>query len=83
MADVEVYGTDGSEDTRHALEHMRQLGVGFSYVNIDEDPRAAEWVRQQNGGQQKVPVIKVGDRILSVPGDEELDRTLRGIGAVS
>jgi glutaredoxin len=83
MADVEVYGTDRCEYTRHALEHMRWLGVGFSYVNIDEDPKAAEWVREQTGGQQKVPVIKVGDRILSVPDDGELDRALRGIGAVS
>jgi len=83
MADVEVYGTDQCDDTRHALERMRQQGIGFSYVNIDEDPEADQWVRQQNGGARRTPTIKVGARVLSVPDDDELDRALRGIAALS
>ncbi len=83
MINVEVYGTDWCPDTQHTLQQLEHLGVACRYVNIERHPHAAEWVKSQNGGKQKVPTIKVGEQILSVPDDEELTQALRQVAVLS
>ena len=58
MNRVKVYGADWCEDTRHARERMDNMGVGYDYINIEQDKDASDWVKQQNGGKERKPTIK-------------------------
>ena len=53
MANVKVFGADWCSMTQRTKEHLQQLGVNYEYVNVERDPRAAAWVRAQNGGKEK------------------------------
>lgn len=80
MNRVKVYGADWCEDTRHAREHMDNMGVGYDYINVEQDRDASDWVKQQNGGKERKPTIKIDERVLSVPKDDELENALREKG---
>ncbi|HEX8096432.1 MAG TPA: glutaredoxin family protein [Pyrinomonadaceae bacterium] len=80
MSSVKVYGADWCEDTQHTLERLKRLGVEHDYVNVEEDAEASAWVKEQNGGKERKPTLKVGGRVLSTPGDEELESALRDEG---
>lgn len=77
MLGVKVYGADWCKDTQHTREFLERLGVSYKYVNIEEDERAAQWVREQNDGKERKPVVEVGGQVLSVPTDHELTSALR------
>lgn len=77
MAGIKVYGTDWCEETQHALGHLDDLGVDYQYINIDDDEKAAAWVRHQNDGKEKKPTIDIGGIVLSEPSDSELDLALK------
>ena len=47
---------------------------------VDDEPEAAAYVRQVNGGVQRVPVLVVGERILVEPGRRELTEALKEAG---
>ena len=83
MFGVRVYGADGCEDTRHARQLMERLGVRYEYVNIEQDERAREWVREQNGGQERKPTVDVAGQILCTPTDHELTSALRERGLMA
>ena len=80
MGSVKVYGADWCEDTRSAREQLDSLGVDYDYINIEDDAQAAAWVREQNQGKERKPTIKVGERVLSVPGAAELEEALGAEG---
>lgn len=77
MTAVKVYGTDWCEDTQRTLTHLDDLGVKYEYVNIDDDEKAAAWVRHQNDGMEKKPTLDIGGIILSEPSDSALDIALK------
>ena len=77
MDKVKVYGADWCGDTARTLEQLKSLGVAYDYVNIEEDEQAAQWVREQNDGKERKPTVRLGEQILSVPSDEELETALR------
>ena len=76
MARIKVYGADWCPLTAEAREHLDELGVEYEYINIEEDPAAAKWVKQQNGGKEKKPTIDIDGLILSEPSNRELDAAL-------
>jgi len=80
MAGVKVYGADWCSLTQDALEFLDRVGVDYQYINIEEDPQAREWVKQQNDGKEKKPTIYVGGRVLAEPSDEELEEALTALG---
>ena len=77
---VVVYGTDWCGVTQQALRHLDDLGVPYQYVNIEQDSRAAAWVRDHNGGMELKPTIDVGGEVLSAPAADVLGQTLRQHG---
>lgn len=77
---IVVYGTDWCGDTRRTREHLNSLGLDYQYVNIEENPAAEDWVREQNDGKQKMPTVDLGGFVLSVPSNAELDIGLRRQG---
>lgn len=83
MNPIEVYGTDWCDDTHRTRNHLDALGMPYQYINIDEQPGAATWVKQQNDGKQKTPTVKLQGLVLSEPSDAELDAALRRQGLMA
>ena len=73
-----VYGADWCEDTRRSLRHLRRLGVGHQYINIDEDAEALARATALNGGNRRTPVIDlgVGGNTLVEPDNDTLGGAL-------
>ena len=81
MDAITVYGADWCEDTQETRQHLDALGVAYHYINVEQDPQAQAWVKQQNHGKQKTPTVDFGGKkILVEPSNDELDEALRGRG---
>ena len=76
-AGVKVYGADWCEDTQRVLGHLDDLGVKYEYLNLDDDEKAAAWVRHQNDGKEKKPTLDIGGIVMVNPSDTELDIALK------
>ena len=83
MSAVKVYGADWCEDTRATLNNLDSLGVQYQYVDVEQDPQAQDWVKQQNGGKQKTPTLDISGQVLVEPDERELEQALRGKGLMS
>jgi mycoredoxin len=83
MAKIAVYGADWCGDTKRTRAFLDNLDVDYDYIDIEEDEEAARWVREQNDGKERKPTVKLGSRVLSVPGNNELEIALRDEGLVS
>ncbi|MBZ5644188.1 MAG: NrdH-redoxin [Acidobacteriia bacterium] len=60
-----MYCTNWCGDCIRAKRFLRDRGVVFSEVNIDEEPDAEDLVLSVNNGRRKVPTIKVGERFFA------------------
>ena len=65
MSGVTMYGTTWCGDCRRAKQFLRDRGVAFREVNIDERPDAEQLVLRVNNGRRKVPTIEIGNRYFS------------------
>jgi glutaredoxin len=65
MEPITIYGTTWCADCRRAKQFLKERGVAFSEVDVDEDPDAEELIMKVNDGRRKVPTIKVGDRYFA------------------
>jgi len=65
MAEVTIYGTRWCCDCRRAKQFLRERGVKFREVNIDEKRDAEEIVLRVNNGRRKVPTIEVEGRYFA------------------
>jgi glutaredoxin len=82
MNKVKVYGADWCEATKQARERLDNMGVGYDYINVENDEKASAWVKEQNDGKEPKPTISIGERVLSTPNDDELENALREQGIV-
>ena len=77
MAEVKVYGAPWCPDCRRSKQFLSEQRVPYEWVDIDEDKRAAELVREKNGGKQIIPTIVFDDgSFLAEPENDELARKL-------
>ena len=60
-----MYSTDWCVDCWRAKQFLRDRGLTFVEVNVDEEPDAEELVLQVNEGLRKVPTIRIGDRYFA------------------
>jgi glutaredoxin len=65
VEDITMYSTTWCVDCRRTKQFLKERGVVFSEVNIDEDPDAEDLVLSVNRGRRKVPTIKVGERFFA------------------
>jgi glutaredoxin len=63
---ITVYSTTWCPDCKRAKDFLRQRGVEFDEINIEDDPDAEDLVIEVNKGRRRVPTIKVGDRFFAV-----------------
>ena len=52
----------------------------YHYINVEQDPQASAWVKQQNDGKERKPTVKIGEQVLADPSDQALDHALRQEG---
>ena len=65
MESITIYSTGWCPDCRRAKSFLRERGVEFDEVNIEEDSEAEEIVLRANHGRRRVPTVKVGDRYFA------------------
>lgn len=65
MEPVTMYTTHWCPDCRRAKYFLKQRGVSYHEINIEDDPSAEAIVLRANHGRRKVPTLKVGDRYFA------------------
>ncbi|HKI12152.1 MAG TPA: glutaredoxin family protein [Candidatus Acidoferrum sp.] len=65
MEPITIYGSAWCPDCRRAKTFLKERGVAFEEVNIEDDPGGEEIVVRANGGKRKVPTLKVGERFFA------------------
>lgn len=76
---IVVYGTSWCPDCRRAQRVLELNRVPYTYINIEENQEAAEYVVQVNNGYRSVPTIIFPDgSILVEPSNLELQKKLVG-----
>jgi mycoredoxin len=60
-----MYTTAWCPDCRRAKSFMKERGVAFREVNIEDDPGAAALVMKMNDGKRKVPTLEIGGRYFA------------------
>lgn len=62
---VTMYTTGWCPDCRRAKSFMKERGVEFREVNIEQDRSAEQIVLKANHGKRKVPTLEVGGRYFA------------------
>jgi mycoredoxin len=60
--------------------YLERLGIPYTYVDIDENPRAAAQLRWLTGGTASHPTVSVGGEVLVEPTLAELRWALQRAG---
>jgi glutaredoxin len=60
-----MYSTRWCPDCWRAKTFLKERGVPFREVNIEEDPAGEEIVLEANNGLRKVPTLEVGGRYFA------------------
>ncbi len=61
MADVTMYSTPWCGYCQRLKAQMGRAGIAFDEVDIEQDPEAALFVENVNGGNQTVPTLVFAD----------------------
>lgn len=65
MEEITIYSTTWCPDCYRVKRFLKERGVPFSEVNIEEDETGESIVMRANNGKRKVPTLKVGDRYFA------------------
>ena len=62
---IVVYSTTWCPDCRRAKNFLKERGIDFREVNIEDDPDAEDLVLRVNHGKRKVPTIQSGEHYFA------------------
>jgi mycoredoxin len=65
MEPITLYTTRWCPDCRRVKYFLKERGVDYREVNIEEDETAEAIVINANSGKRKVPTLKVGERYFA------------------
>lgn len=65
MDTIRVYSTRWCPDCRWTKQFLRERGIPFEEINVDEDPDAEDLVLRVNDGRRKVPTLEMGGRYFA------------------
>ena len=65
MEPITVYSTTWCPDCRRAKSILKERGVAFREVDIEQDPSGEAIVIKANDGKRTVPTFDVGGRYFS------------------
>ena len=64
-AEITMYCTPWCCDCHRAKQFLRERGVKFREVNIDETPEAEELILRVNDGRRKIPTFETDGRYFA------------------
>ena len=77
-----MYTTTWCGFCRRLKSQLARDGIEMLEVDIERDPAAAEFVMSVNGGNQTVPTVTIGDKVvLTNPSAKEVKRHLAELAA--
>jgi len=62
---IRIYCTSWCPDCWRAKQFLRERGIPYEEINVDEDPDAEELILRINEGRRKVPTIEVDGRYFA------------------
>lgn len=65
---VKMYTTNWCGDCHVTKNFLKKLEVPFEEINIEENPEAADYVMQVNGGRRSVPTLEYNGDATSLSG---------------
>lgn len=76
-----VYGAYWCTDSRLVRDYLDEEVIAYTYIELDDDPEGADWVRAQNDGTERKPTLRFihppkPDAVLAVPTTAELRKWL-------
>ncbi|MEO6629027.1 MAG: glutaredoxin domain-containing protein [Aquihabitans sp.] len=74
---LQVYWRPGCSACTSLRLALVDAGITASWLNIHQDPAAATWVRSVAGGNETVPTIAYGDRVIVAPRPDRIVEDLR------
>jgi len=79
VEEIKVYGTTWCPDCFRAKQVFERLKIPYTWINIETDARALDFVSKVNHGMHSVPTIVFPDgSILVEPGNKQLEKKLAG-----
>lgn len=65
MKTIRLYTTVWCPDCHRVKQFLRERGIGYEEINVDEVPEAEELILRVNDGLRKIPTIEVEDRYFA------------------
>jgi mycoredoxin len=65
MEEITIYGTEWCPDCHRVKTFLKERGVSFQEVNIEQNEEGEEVVLRANNGKRKIPTLKVGQRYFA------------------
>lgn len=56
-----IYSTQWCGYCHRLMKQLDREGIGYTMVDIEQEPAAADYVMQVNGGNQTVPTVVFAD----------------------
>lgn len=79
---LRVFGADWCRDCRRTKAQLDQLGVAYTYIDLEAEPDAAE-VARDISGRTNIPVVLYPDASHQVePSNADVDVKLRELNLV-
>jgi glutaredoxin len=77
MPGIVIYGTHWCGDCVRAKRLLDEYQLEYTFLDLDTQPELAEIVISYNeqlglGPKRRIPIIVIGDTVLSEPSNEEL-----------
>ena len=66
MTSIKIYSTPWCGDCRHAKRFLKDQGIAYEEIDIEQTEGAAEYVMSINNGKRKVPTFEVDGRVFNL-----------------
>ena len=71
-----IYGARWCSDTIRTATFLNRHDIPYTYIDVDNDQKAAEQVKAWNHGNLSTPTLDIEGRIVTEPPDAELAQML-------
>lgn len=61
---IVIYSTHWCPDCLRVKGFLKERGVAFEEIDIENDPDAEDLILQVNDGRRKVPTLRIGERYV-------------------
>ena len=65
MEMITIYSAGWCPDCWRTKKFLKDRGVAFQEVNIEEDLEAEELVLRVNDGRRRIPTLRIGERFVT------------------